>query len=200
MRIDLTHPGMISLHVNSFCKATHLYRIFIQFSLGLLFITSQNYSLLPSPPPRFNFVNTRQKCNAHLSSRCLDVLSKLLFKCRDYFRHLLRQILARNALFEFPLVFFYSKNFKLACCLGDFHLRNVLNLRRYPFLFIQHLQPPFLKYTLKSYLKTPKETCDGFPSKFPNFCVVLLEFYSSVTQHTSKKIYMGKRKKEEVSY
>lgn len=42
--------------------------------------------------------------------------------------------------------------------------------------------------------------CDGFPSKFPNFCVVLLEFYSSVTQHTSKKIYMGKRKKEEVSY
>lgn len=159
MRIDLTHPGMISLHVNSFCKATHLYRIFIQFSLILLFITSQNYSLLPSPPPRFNFVNTRQKCNAHLSSRCLDVLSKLLFKCRDYFRHLLRQILARNALFEFPLVFFYSKNFKLACCLGNFHLRNVLNLRRYPFLFIQHLQPPFLKYTLKSYLKTPKETC-----------------------------------------
>ena len=36
-----------------------------------------------------------------------------------------------NVLFEFLLVFPYSKNFKLACCLEGFHLQIALNLLKY---------------------------------------------------------------------
>ena len=47
---------------------------------------------------------------------------------RAYFRHLLRAVPARNAVFEFLLTFLHSKNFKFALCLGLFRLWITLNL------------------------------------------------------------------------
>ena len=43
-----------------------------------------------------------------------------LISSRAYFRYLLHAVSTRNALFEFLLVFSYSKNFKFTCCLGGF--------------------------------------------------------------------------------
>ena len=48
-----------------------------------------------------------------------------------YFKHLMRAVPARIASLEFPWVFFYAKNFKLACYIWGFHLRISLNFLKY---------------------------------------------------------------------
>ena len=70
-----------------------------------------------------------------LNSNNLFGSPKILVLCAALILELLRVVPARTALFESLLVFFYSKNFKLANFLEGFHLRIALNSFKYtPFL------------------------------------------------------------------
>ena len=59
--------------------------------------------------------------------------------------------IACSALFEFLLIFSYSKNIKFSWSLEEFHLQIALNLQKYAlFLFKLHTCSASLKYTLAS--------------------------------------------------
>ena len=50
---------------------------------------------------------------------------------RAYFNHLLRAVAARNALFAKRNTFFYTKNSKNTCRLGESSILNALNLEKW---------------------------------------------------------------------
>ena len=50
---------------------------------------------------------------------------------RAYFNYLLRAVAARSALFTKLNTFFYTKNSKNTCRLGDYSILNALNLEKW---------------------------------------------------------------------
>ena len=83
-------------------------------------------------------IGTSVKCSKWYCSR--SCFSEKTLKCRKNavqttdranFQQWLPVVLTRSALFEFVLVFYYSKNFKFAYCLKGFDIWNSLDLQKY---------------------------------------------------------------------